>query len=200
MATTRQGDPCFATSKSASFNAPDRGLGFTPASDVAKNDSTDRGDADVPPFTGLGMPLQFGGGGIGSNRKRENDTPTPSLRVDPNLGKWEKHTKGIGMKLLSKMGYKGSGGLGAKRVKKTEASEDNKKPAAARTGISRPVEVVVRPSNLGLGFGNFKEATKLKVNQQIEAEVRGVELPKEEKKRKTGDTWGRLELSTTEYK
>lgn len=176
----------FRDEQKASFNAPDRGLGFTPASDAAKNDSTDMDNADAPPFAGLGMPMQFGGGGIGSNRKGENDNPTP-IRVDPNLGKWEKHTKGIGMKLLSKMGYKGSGGLGAKRVQKTESSED-KKPAAARTGISRPVEVVVRPSNLGLGFGNFKEATKLKVNQQIEAEVRGVELPKEEKKGKTGET------------
>jgi tuftelin-interacting protein 11 len=178
----------FRDEQKPSFNAPGGGLGFAAASDAEKNGSTDHDEADAPPFAGLGMPLQFGGGGIGSNSKREKDISSP-VRVDPNLGKWEKHTKGIGMKLLSKMGYKGSGGLGAKRVKTADASEDNK-PAKARTGISRPVEVVVRPSNLGLGFGNFKEATKLKVNQQIEAEVRGVELPKEEKKRKTDEPGG----------
>ena len=132
------------------------------------------------------MPSQFGGGGIGSNKRQKDSSP---VRVDPNLGKWEKHTKGIGMKLLAKMGYKGSGGLGAKRLRKSE-TDDNKKPVAARTGISRPVEVVVRPSNLGLGYGSFKEATKLKVNQQIEAEVRGVELPKERKKEPKDDEMG----------
>ena len=62
-------------------------------------------------------------------------------KPDPNLGKWEKHTKGIGAKLLAKMGYTGVGGL-----------QEGK-------GISKPVQVKVRPANLGLGFGNFKEAT-----------------------------------------
>ena len=37
-------------------------------------------------------------------------------------------------------------------------------------GISRPIQVKVRPANLGLGFGNFKEATQLKSNRQLEAE------------------------------
>jgi tuftelin-interacting protein 11 len=84
----------------------------------------------------------------------------PSAKV----GTWEKHTKGIGMKLLAKMGYKGAGGLGSK-----------KRAENAVSGISKPIEVKVRPANLGLGFGNFKEATRLKTNRQIEAEVRGVE-------------------------
>lgn len=144
------------------------GLGFHAAS--PENDSQ-QAKAEVP--------AQFGGmqlGGLGF----KPSSPTP-VRVDPNLGKWEKHTKGIGMKLLAKMGYKGSGGLGAKRIR-TEKSDT---PAKARTGISRPIEVVVRPSNLGLGYGNFKEATKLRVNQQIEAEVRGVELPRKEEQNKS---------------
>jgi len=164
-----------------SFDAP-VGLGFSAASDTAEHDSSAKKDEETAlPFAGLGMPSQFGGGGIGSNKREDDTTP---VRVDPNLGKWEKHTKGIGMKLLSKMGYKGSGGLGAKRARKKDSNvSDDKKPAASRTGISRPVEVVVRPSNLGLGYGSFKEATKLKVNQQIEAEVRGVELPKKTDKK-----------------
>ena len=119
---------------------------------------------DSIPFIGFG----------GRNRMRP---PSPPARIDPNLGKWEKHTKGIGLKLLSKMGYKGSGGLGSKRRKEKEGTSAGK-------GISRPVEVVVRPNNLGLGFGNFKEASNLKANKQIEAEIRGEEPPDEKKKKK----------------
>ena len=107
-----------------------------------------------------------GGGGAGLGFR----PPSPPVVMDPNLGKWEKHTKGIGLKLLAKMGYKGSGGLGARRRTTTKEGEEKTK---VRSGISRPVEVVVRPNNLGLGFGNFKEATKLKANQQIEAELKG---------------------------
>jgi len=151
------------------------------------------------------------GGGLGlraSNNNFQQSQFTKPKRKDPNLGKWEKHTKGIGMKLLQKMGYEGSGGLGAKKVKKKRAAAastddndqknttTNQSAAAAqppsdeqqgetetqiKKGISRPVEVVVRPNGLGLGFGNFKEQSQLKVNRQIEAEVRGIELPKEDK-------------------
>jgi tuftelin-interacting protein 11 len=143
-----------------------------------------RPDGDAPHVDGSGSNLlsYFG----------EQTPILPPVRKDPNLGKWEKHTKGIGMKLLAKMGYQGSGGLGAKRKKsKTSGFE-----VAPKGGISRPVEVVVRPSNLGLGFGNFKEATKLKSNQQIEAEIRGKELPKEEDK-KTGSIMGRQPMESS---
>lgn len=124
---------------------------------------------------------------VGESKEKETNTRT--IQKDPTIGQWEKHTKGIGMKLLLKMGYKGSGGLGGKRLRKKVISETNeegvltpveKVEVEERTGISRPVEVVVRPQNLGLGFGSFKEATKLKVNQRIEAEVRGVDWEKKE--------------------
>lgn len=51
------------------------------------------------------------------------------------LASWEKHTKGIGSKLLQKFGF--SGRLGAKE-----------------TGISQAIEATVRPVGVGLGFGN----------------------------------------------
>ena len=70
-----------------------------------------------------------------------------------NMGSWEKHTKGIGMKLLNKFGFKGR--LGAK--------ED---------GVSASIEVKVRPNGLGLGFGDFKEAPALRSNKILEAEWR----------------------------
>ena len=57
---------------------------------------------------------------------------------------------------------------------------NNGKEGAIKKGISRPVEVVVRPAGLGLGYGSFKEATQLKVNRQIEAEVRGLDPSKVE--------------------
>ena len=78
-------------------------------------------------------------------------------RADPNLGKWEKHTKGFGLKMLQKLGFKGR--LGAKEK-----------------GVSKTVEVVVRPGGLGLGFGGFKEAAQLKGNKVFEAQLRGEDV------------------------
>ena len=48
--------------------------------------------------TGLGMPTSFG-----SQPKMFQKETKPQAREDPNLGKWEKHTKGIGLKLLTKI-------------------------------------------------------------------------------------------------
>lgn len=79
-----------------------------------------------------------------------------------DLGQWEKHTKGVGRKLLDKFGFKGRLG----------ANED---------GISAAVEVKVRPSTMGLGFGDFVEASALEVNKRLEAELKKEEyipLPK----------------------
>ncbi|KAJ1430417.1 GC-rich sequence DNA-binding factor-like protein-domain-containing protein [Ochromonadaceae sp. CCMP2298] len=88
--------------------------------------------------------------------------------IAPDVGKWGKHTKGIGLKLLQKFGF--SGRLG---------KEEN--------GVSQSIEVVVRPANSGLGFGAVKEASTLKVNKKIEAEWRGVEFVDEDEERKKSE-------------
>jgi tuftelin-interacting protein 11 len=77
-----------------------------------------------------------------------------------DMGKWEKHTKGVGRKLLNKFGFKGRLG----------AHED---------GISAAVEVKVRPNTMGLGFGDFVEASALEANKRLEAEIKKEEyIPK----------------------
>jgi tuftelin-interacting protein 11 len=163
---------------------------------------------EEPPATGLGglgnLPSSFG------RMSQQGKAEAPKIQT--NMGKWERHTKGIGSKLLGKMGWAGNGGLGSNRrklkkekesndgsadktVETIDASTTDKQSPKARKGISRPVEVVVRPASLGLGFGNFKEASQLKANRQIEAEVRGIELLTEKKKTKEEEdrnavSWG----------
>jgi G-patch domain len=41
------------------------------------------------------------------------NTAMPIIKKDPSMAMWEQHTKGNGSKLLAKMGWTGSGGLGS---------------------------------------------------------------------------------------
>ena len=69
------------------------------------------------------------------------------------IAEFERHTKGFASKYLAKFNFEG-------RLGKEEK------------GISKPFEVKVRPNQLGLGFGGFKEATTLKSNREVERELR----------------------------
>jgi tuftelin-interacting protein 11 len=64
------------------------------------------------------------------------------------FGAIEKHTRGIGLRLLTKMGYEGKG-LGIEVQ-----------------GIVSPIEVVGRPGYLGLGYGKVENGASFKMGSK----------------------------------
>lgn len=132
------------------------GLGFNSGSAANGSDRNDSDENDDNNFLPTAFGKKIKEGAMRREKEREREKlekkrgKRQSLGQDGigDVGKFEKHTKGIGLKLLEKMGYKG-GGLG-----KNEQ------------GIVAPIEAKLRAKNSGIGFNESKENMPLPALQQ----------------------------------
>lgn len=124
-------------------------------------------EADVPTAFGKRVrkaaaeKRQKARGGTCSNIDQEPSSFPTVTATRSNVGKFEMHTKGIGAKLLAKMGWKEGQGLG----------RDGK-------GLSEPLEAKLRPKGQGMGFGKQREPSLVSVEQTVKTvkrESRGKE-------------------------
>ncbi|KAG0470574.1 hypothetical protein HPP92_017274 [Vanilla planifolia] len=85
-------------------------------------------------------------------RSEKKSSGRREARAFREVGKFENHTKGIGLKLMEKMGYKVGGGLGK-----------------SEQGITVPIEARMRPKGMGMGFNDYEEA-KLPALDEVDKE------------------------------
>ena len=89
-----------------------------------------------------------------AREQQQAERRTKVLKADPELAKFENHSKGIGSKLLKLMGWKPGEGLGRKK-----------------DGIAKPLEAVQRPKLAGLGAAG--QEASLAPTAEPQAEVSG---------------------------
>lgn len=111
----------------------------------------------------------------GKRASFSTDSPKPpNPKQQQQFGQWEKHTKGIGSKLLQKMGWKPGQGLG------TDADR----------GLVKPIEVKLRPK--GVGLGTVEERTE--ADRQLQQKKKALEQKDAATKAKR-DLWKRQETT-----
>ncbi|POM80165.1 STIP-like protein [Phytophthora palmivora] len=110
--------------------------------------------------SGSGLGFQPSSGSETGLRVDQKDSAASRAAKTKTYG-WEKHTTGFGTKMLAKMGFKGR--LGKK--------ED---------GVSATIEVKKRPAQMGMGYGDFVEASNLKQNRKLQKELKGESVEQEE--------------------
>lgn len=105
---------------------------------------------------------------------RQAVPPKPVEKASKDFAKFTKNSTGIGMKLMMKMGYSHGQGLGS----------DKK-------GIVNPVDVKLRPKQMGLGHKGFDERT-----DAVIAKDGPLNLKKETKKKTTKKAENKDELAS----
>uniref|UniRef100_A0A8C1RC86 Tuftelin-interacting protein 11 n=1 Tax=Cyprinus carpio TaxID=7962 RepID=A0A8C1RC86_CYPCA len=148
--------PSFGGKRSKDYSAPvnfvSAGLRKTAAEEKVEqkgsDDSSDGGDAPPPPRAAVPKKLQTGGSLKTSQRF------AGGIRTGQDLGSWEKHTRGIGQKLLQKMGYVPGKGLGKNAQ-----------------GIVKPIEAKLRKGKGAVGaYGNERTQQSLQDFPVVDSE------------------------------
>ncbi|KAG6536246.1 hypothetical protein ZIOFF_001297 [Zingiber officinale] len=142
-------DPQEEGDRSTGVPSSGHGLGYGLGFQSNRKDMEDAEDEDGFLSTAVGRRIKEGA----QRREKEKESERGRSKLAKNssgrrdasgaseMGKFEAHTKGIGSKLMKKMGFKEGSGLG-----KNEQ------------GIVAPVEAKLRPKNMGIGFNGYKEA------------------------------------------
>lgn len=158
------------------------GLGF----DSSKKEGDDGGSEDVFLPSAFGKKIKEA---VQQRREKEKEksrlaaaaakgskpSSSSARQKEGDVGAFEKNTKGIGLKLLEKMGYKG-GGLG-----KNEQ------------GIVAPIQAKLRPKNMGMGFNDYKETTLPTLKELEEkAALPGAEVVSEAENRSKEKLWSKV--------
>lgn len=137
--------------------------------------------------SGLGGSMNFvSAGAIGDSDKEEEEEekkteepekppePPPERKraarpqrskLDRDFGKFEKHTKGFGYAMLCKMGF----------------NENNQRLGKKGTGIQNPVAAKLRPAQMGIAYGNFKEVQAVDPRVEEEQDKAKTAVPVEER-------------------
>ncbi|MFT7805021.1 tuftelin-interacting protein 11 [Arapaima gigas] len=128
--------PSFGGKRSKDYTAPVNFVSAGLRKTAADEDDEDSDDSDSeksrpPPSARETAPKKLQTGG---NFKSSQKTFAGGIRAGQDLGMWEKHTRGIGQKLLQKMGYVPGKGLGKNAQ-----------------GIVNPIEAKVRKGKGAVG-------------------------------------------------
>mmetsp|Transcript_33140 Transcript_33140/g.93819 ORF Transcript_33140/g.93819 Transcript_33140/m.93819 type:complete len:857 (+) Transcript_33140:229-2799(+) len=128
------------------------GLGFVSQGAAGINKDEDDMQAEVEEEENVLLPTAFGQRVKRAAEERRKQAKAESVaklrqseavsgKASGGIGTFEKHTKGIGAKLLAKMGYVPGQGLGKNKQ-----------------GIAKPIEAQLRPKGMGMGFGDYNES------------------------------------------